>query len=73
MKITLTSRALILITMFAATALPAIGQQKTSNGKTDTKKSLERKLMDLQRQEDEAEAKQDVAALDRLFTDDPLA
>lgn len=63
-------RVALLATVLAAFALVVAGQQKPASGKPVNPQSLEQTLMDLQRQEDEAEAKRDVAALDKLFADD---
>jgi ketosteroid isomerase-like protein len=69
---TVNFRIALLATVLAAFAVVADGQQKPAGGKPVNPQSLEQTLMDLQRQEDESEAKQDVAALDRLFADDAI-
>src|ERR1700730_4765011 len=58
-------RILVIAVLIVAASYYAEGQSK--GGK---KKSIEQELMQLQRATDEAEDKKDLAALDRLLTDD---
>ena len=53
-------------------AIVVDGQQKPAGDRSDGRKNLEQTLMDLQRQEDEAEGKRDIATLDRLFADNAI-
>jgi len=61
---------LLLITIVITTSF-AFGQ--TTNTATQNNKELERVLMQLQREQDEAEIKRDMAKLERIFTDDQFA
>jgi ketosteroid isomerase-like protein len=58
-------RILIITVLIVAASSYAQGQSKG-----DKRKSLEQELMQLQHDEDEAESKRDLAALDRLLSDD---
>jgi len=62
MKRTIILTVVFLISAFLITATTVFAQSQNKN--------LEQEFMRLQRAEDDAEAKKDVAALDRLFNDD---
>jgi len=62
MKRTIILTVAFLISAFLITATTVFAQSQNKN--------LEQEFMRLQRAEDDAEAKKDVAALDRLFNDD---
>jgi ketosteroid isomerase-like protein len=62
MKLTIILTVVFLISAFLITATTVFAQSQNKN--------LEQEFMRLQRAEDDAEAKKDVAALDRLFNDD---
>ena len=62
MKQTIILTVVFLISAFLITATTVFAQSQNKN--------LEQEFMRLQRAEDDAEAKKDVAALDRLFNDD---
>ena len=63
-------RQVTLVVIVITNACFALGQQTSAGKRADHLKKLEATLMELQRQEDEAEGKRDVAALDRLFADE---
>lgn len=58
-------RILVMTLLLSAAALYAQGQAKDSRSR-----SIEQELMQLQRAEDDAESKRDLATLDRLLSDD---